>query len=414
MKAFKTRTSSSAAIAPIALSRGKALSTHRERAGIRWHIVTGEFPPQLGGVSDYTYQLALALSQQTDEEVHVWAPKCDSDGGAPVIDSVSVHRLPAHFGLRWLLALDRSLPEWGSDEPIIVQYVPHSYGWKAMNLGLCLWLLVQRRRRRFFVMFHEVAYPFRHGQPLKHQVLAAAHRIMAWIVLHSAERSFTSIEAYRKLLNRLAPNIPVELMRICSNVPFKDWQEKPRDVAEFKRVGVFSNFPPGICDVLEPVAVALLANPNVHLQLIGPGSSLVHKLQSQLPKCSHQVSTTGRVPAIDVGSYLQACDVLLQIYPEGAVGARGTLIAALASGVPVVTTAGNWTEPIFKTCGGIVLADDDPTAIRRAVEDLLTDQSAARRIGTAGRGLYKAYFDIAVTAARLQALSTKAMRCAAP
>ena len=156
--------------------------------------------------------------------------------------------------------------------------------------------------------------------------------------------------------------------------------------------------------------MALLANPNVHLQLIGPGSSLVHKLHTQFPECSHQVSTTGRVPAIDVGPYLQACDVLLQIYPDGAVAARGTLIAALASGVPVVTTAGDLTEPIFETCGGVVLADDDPTAIRRAVEDLLTDQSLARRIGTAGRRLYNDYFDIAVTAARLQALSTKALR----
>jgi glycosyltransferase involved in cell wall biosynthesis len=358
-------------------------------------------------VSDYTYQLALALSRRTDEEVHIWAPECC--GAAPAVESVLVHRLPSQFGLRWLLALDRLLPGSGSEEPIIVQYVPHSYGWKAMNLGLCLWLFGQRRRRRFFVMFHEVAYPFLPGQPLKHHVLAAVHRIMAWIVLHSAERSFTSIEPYRKLLNRLAPNIPVELSRICSNVPFKDWQQKPRELAEFKKVGVFSNFRPEICNALEPVALALLANPSVHLQLIGPGSSLVHKLHTQFPKCRDQVSTTGRVPAIDVGPYLQACDVLLQIYPEGAVGARGTLIAALASGVPVVTTAGKLTEPIFETCGGVVLADDDPTAIRRAVECLLTDQNLARRIGTAGRRLYNGYFDIAVTAARLQALSTKAL-----
>jgi glycosyltransferase involved in cell wall biosynthesis len=101
---------------------------------------------------------------------------------------------------------------------------------------------------------------------------------------------------------------------------------------------------------------------------------------------------------------------LLQIYPEGAVGARGTLIAALASGVPVVTTAGEMTEPIFETCGGLVIADDDPTAIRRSVEDLLTDHSLARRIGSGGRRLYKKYFDIAVTAARLEALSRTALQ----
>jgi glycosyltransferase involved in cell wall biosynthesis len=233
---------------------------------------------------------------------------------------------------------------------------------------------------------------------------------MAWIVLHSAERSFTSIEPYRKLLNRLAPNIPVELLRICSNVPFEDRRGKLGEPTEFKTVGVFSNFRPEICTMLEPAIAAILANPSIHLRLIGPGSSLVQKLRAQFPKHSQQVSTTGLVPAVDAGPYLQACDVLLQIYPEGAVGARGTLIAALASGVPVVTTAGEMTEPIFETCGGLVIIADDPTAIRRSVEDLLTDHSLARRIGMGGRRLYKDYFDIAVTAARLEALSTKALQ----
>jgi glycosyltransferase involved in cell wall biosynthesis len=259
-------------------------------------------------------------------------------------------------------------------------------------------------------MFHEVAYPFRHGQPLKHDMLAAVHRIMAWIVLHSAERSFTSMESYRKLLNRLAPNIPVELLPICSNVPFEDWRGKPGEPTEFKTVGVFSNFHPEICSVLEPVAAAILANPNIHLRLIGPGSSLAHKLRTQFPKRSHQVSVTGRVAAIDAGPYLRACDVLLQIYPDGAAGARGTLIAALASGVPVVTTAGDLTEPIFKTSDGLVITEGDPTAIRRSVEDLLADHSLARRIGTSGMRLYKDYFDIAVTAARLEVLSAKALQ----
>ena len=43
------------------------------------HIITPEYPPQPGGVSDYTAQVAEGLAQE-GEEVHVWCPgnaRCD-------------------------------------------------------------------------------------------------------------------------------------------------------------------------------------------------------------------------------------------------------------------------------------------------------------------------------------------------
>jgi hypothetical protein len=40
---------------------------------VAWAIVTGEYPPQTGGVSDYTPQVALALANLGDP-VHIFAP----------------------------------------------------------------------------------------------------------------------------------------------------------------------------------------------------------------------------------------------------------------------------------------------------------------------------------------------------
>ena len=371
---------------------------------MKWHIITAEFPPQLGGVSDYTYQLAQALASDTQDEIHVLAPESDEE--TSLLPRVRVHGLPKGFGLRWLLALDRALKKAGNDGTILVQYVPHGYGWKAMNLAFCIWLLRQRHRR-VFVMFHEVAYPFRDSQPLKHDVLAAVHRLMAWLVLASAERSFTSIEPYRSLLTRLAPRAQVELLRICSNVPFtgprKIYQngiEKPP--VDWKTVGIFSNFPPDICCVLDRVVPAMLANPGIRLRLVGPGEAFVEHIRSRFPHLAQQISTTGRLAPVEAGPYLQSCDVLLQIYPDGAAGARGTLSAALASGVPVVTNQGNMTEPLFKTSGAVALADSEPDAICEAVEQLLSDHSAIQKIGTAGRRLYEKHFDISLTVDKLR------------
>src|SRR5215472_6234377 len=143
-----------------------------------WHIVTGEFPPQRGGVSDYTYHLAEGHARR-GREVHIWAPGTQPGVTLPI--AVHLHPLPRGFGLRWLRALDRGLSAYSGEQMILVQYVPHMYGWKSMNLPFCCWLA--RLRRNVWVMFHEVAFPFLTGQPLRHRVLATVHRLMARIVL---------------------------------------------------------------------------------------------------------------------------------------------------------------------------------------------------------------------------------------
>lgn len=123
---------------------------------MQWHIITGEYPPKRGGVSDYTYLLARGLSDAGDE-VHIWAPEVS--GEVVELESVEVHALPRHFGLAWLLALHRGLAAAGDDATVLVQYVPHMYGWKAMNLAFCLWLALQRNKMNIQVMFHKMRFP---------------------------------------------------------------------------------------------------------------------------------------------------------------------------------------------------------------------------------------------------------------
>ncbi|HEX7979505.1 MAG TPA: hypothetical protein VF461_12945, partial [Gemmatimonadaceae bacterium] len=61
----------------------------------RWCIVTCEYPPLTGGVSDHTFQLARALAAAGDV-VDVWCPP--AAGTPPQLPGVSIHVLPSHFG----------------------------------------------------------------------------------------------------------------------------------------------------------------------------------------------------------------------------------------------------------------------------------------------------------------------------
>jgi hypothetical protein len=250
-------------------------------------------------------------------------------------------------------------------------------------------------------MFHEVAFPFKPGQPWKHDLLALVHRLMAWGILRSVRRSFTSIDHYRKLLCRLAPpGASVNLLRIFSNVPSRACP-KNGEVGQCAvrathkhLLGVFSSFGNETCKLLEAVLPRLLENTWLGVLLVGPASAFIQDFCRRFPSFKERITTTGRLKALEVGSYLETCDVLLQLYPDGACAARGTLLAALASGVPVVSTLGPLTDRVFAENGAIALAENDPEAIQSAVEYLLADQAAARKLGAHGRLVYEQHFDL--------------------
>ena len=182
----------------------------------RWHLITGEYPPQPGGVADYSRVIARGLAAAGDA-VTIWTS--EAIGAAPDDPGISVRRLPGHFGPRALYELDKAIGGRSAGR-VLLQYTPHAFGWKAMNFPFVLW--VWRRARHLDVMFHEVAYPFEPGQPLKHKLLAASNRLMASLLLRAAERVFATIPAWTPLLRRLAARFPEPCWApIPSNLPTK-------------------------------------------------------------------------------------------------------------------------------------------------------------------------------------------------
>ncbi len=182
---------------------------------MKWVIITGEYPPELGGVSDYSRILAVALAAAGDE-VHVWAPA--SVGEPPQDKGVTVHQLEFGFGLSGLMRLGRELDALSGPYCILVQYVPHAYGWKAMNLPFCLFLWT-RRRTPVWVMFHEIAVAVTLSQPFHHNVLGLITRFMAAIVVRSAEKIFTATPAWERTIRPLVPaTTPVVWIPVPSNV----------------------------------------------------------------------------------------------------------------------------------------------------------------------------------------------------
>ena len=267
---------------------------------MRWHIITGEYPPQPGGVSDYTRSVACGLVAAGDQ-VEVWAPECGQrDESEP---GVRVHRLPGHFGPRALAMMDRAIGGAG-DHRILVQYVPHAFGLKAMNLPFCYWLYA-RRSRDITVLFHEVAFQRRTAQPLRHNLLGEVTSLMATLVARSARRIFVSSLAWEAMLRPLVGNWKsIEWLPVPSNVPVHQrLRRPPRGFGRsMPRAGFwwahFGTYGAGLRNYLETALPELLRDARVSVILLGRGSGRFARVVRRYPHdrqsapCQRTVSRT--------------------------------------------------------------------------------------------------------------------------
>ncbi len=377
-----------------------------------WHLVTGEYPPQPGGVSDYTRAVAEGLAAR-GVAVHVWAPPApapDSNGASPV----RVHRLPDLFGKGAIAAMERGIAADPGLHTVLVQYVPHAFGARGMNLHFCRW--VQHHARTsgndVRVMFHEPFFPFV-AWPPRHNVLAIANRIMVVLLMSDLRLAYVSTPAWRRRLAHYAPRalrfewlpIPAPVPGTADPASVAAWRARLTDTPGRRVVGHFGTFGALVSRLLEPAAAALLAaRADVRLCLIGTDSgAFAERFTAGHPEWSDRVTATGALPAAEVSACIQACDVMVQPYADGASGRRTTLMAALVNGVPAVSTRGPATEPEWSEGRAVLLTGRQGPAIAKGVIALLDDDARRLAIGAAGRARYGQRFALEHTVARLLA-----------
>lgn len=374
-----------------------------------WVILTGEYPPQPGGVSDYTRRISRGLAMQGDE-VRIYAPACTEP--TPKDAGVEVVRLPGHFGPAALRILSGALQDLSGPHRILVQYVPHAFGWKSMNLLFCLWLY-RHRRESIWVMFHEVAFPRGTFWTFKRNLLAAVTRRMAILVARSTERVLVSIPAWELPLRKWVPKLGnVTWCPIPSNTPEHSEPSEaehihaslcPMDGGQV--IGHFGTYGHEIASQLSMILPPLLEeNPARVALLLGRGGpAFTGKIKAKHPRLTSRLVAPGELSPAEVANHLSACDLLVYPFPDGASSRRTSLMAGLALGLPIVTTEGALSEPLWRESQAVALVSvGAPELATEAVNSLLADPE--RRIGLGARAarLYREQFSLARTIATLR------------
>jgi glycosyltransferase involved in cell wall biosynthesis len=352
-------------------------------------LITGEYPPQQGGVGDFTRELARALIA-AGHEAQVITASTKQDAGSGVEDGVIVQRVINSWGTRcWQQIAD--VAQRQRFEVLNIQYEPAAY---AMQVGVNFlpsgW--VRRKIKTPSVTtFHDllVPYLFPKAGPLR-------WKVVEYLARHSDAVIVTNEEDRARLADLSAAVIP-----IGSNIDpalagkFDRALERVRrgvQPAEFL-LGYFGflNLSKGGSDLMQALKILSDRGLPIKLLLIGgrTGSSdptnaeyaaQVERLIDALG-VQDRVITTGYLEPPEVSRALLICDVLVLPYADGASPRRGSLLAAIAHGRAIVTT-----EPRYPI-GGMTneeavmyVPPGDPQALADAVQRVLIDEAWRARL----------------------------------
>jgi glycosyltransferase involved in cell wall biosynthesis len=368
---------------------------------MRIGLITGEYPPQQGGVGDFTRELARA-SNNLGHEAHVITGYPHSAslrgrfaGARGKDDGANVHRVIPSWGIRCWRSIAAIARQY--DLTVLnIQYEPAAYSMQVGINFLPSRLIRSTIKRPIVTTFHDLLVPY-----LFPKAGSLRWKVVEYLARHSDAVIVTNEEDRTRLSHLPRPIANLHLIPIGSNIDpacvdnFDLSQERSCWTVQSDEhlVGYFGflNLSKG-GEVLMRALKALIGDGvRVKLLLIGGrmGSSdptnakyaaQVDRLVDSLGLKHHMIAS-GYLDSIGVSRALLACDVMALPYLDGASLRRGSLMAAIAHGRAIVTT----TPPY--PIGGLVhdqsalfVPPNDPLALANAIKQALVDSELRARL----------------------------------
>ena len=358
-------------------------------------LISGEFPPMEGGVGAFTRELAQGL-HHLGHQVHIITDKQARPADFPrrvqrLFQPIDVGYAQLHPHIRhW---------RWSSVSDIVdivvrheldvvnIQYQAAAYNMRSPAINLLPWRL--KNVCRVVVTFHDLRVPY---------LFPKAGRLRKMAVRFMAQQAHGAITTNPDDMLRLQQQIgkPVAQIPIGSNI--KAYRPNHIEIDEVRDklhlspknclLGYFGflNESKG-ADKLIKSLVQL--DERFHLVFIGGqtgasdtanNAAFLASLENLIAKhdLTERVHWTGFLSDQRVSAHLHAVDVMVMPYRDGSSLRRGTLMAALAHGRPLITTWPTVPTPelVHQQNVWFVPVDDDGEIVN--VVNLLVSDDALR------------------------------------
>ena len=312
-------------------------------------------PPAIDGIGDYTWHLASRL-RDSGIDTRIYTSK---DQPSPKSEGW-IHPVIAEWRGKKFLEAISSIPF--EPDSCSFQYVPHLYGryglcWETTELPL---ILRKKWDCRIHVTFHEIAIEA--GADPVHFLL---RKLMLWQARRLARASdsvVTTCTEYAETLRGLAQDREVKVIPVGANVLACETSDEElaklrrhyrmgsaKVLAMFGRLTALRNYPAAI----RLLGQAKKENLDARLMVIGIEEACNPSLFQELIslardlKVENDLIFPGRLSRESVSRHLQLADLYLFPQFDGISTKNGSVMAALAHGLPLLSYApfpGYWIE----------------------------------------------------------------------
>jgi len=357
-------------------------------------VVTAEYPPVPGGVGDYSCRLVEELSA-LGEDMSVLTSTERDPLDTRIARTEASWRFPQgqriwyavpHWGWRaWPLLKQRIQAE--RPDVVHFQYQAASYGMRPFIHVAPALIRSWAIRPLVAVTFHDLRVPYLF--PKAGHLRLQALRVMAKMADAAIVTNPGDLAAITGWGVRT-----VHPIVIGSNVPNQPPLDYHRETWR-KRLGVhdtdclvvffgFLNRSKGFLELLDAVHTLRQEGFPLRLLVLGGGTGVSDPSNSDYERAVYQRVTdlgleqviiwTGYQPPEHVSAHLLAADVAALPYQDGLSTRRGTLMATLEHGVPLLSTAPRYPVPGLRDGESVLLApSSDPESLVPSLRRLVTD-----------------------------------------
>ena len=344
-----------------------------------------EYPPLGGGASNATYYLLKEFSQIDDNiTINLITSSATNEFEEEKLnDKIHIYKLPVG---------KKGLHYWTQKE--IISYSRQAYRYSKNLKKQTKYDLIHAF---FGIPCGAIAYPFRKEIPyivsLRGSDVPGFNErfsfqyIFLKPIIRRVWRNAAAVIANSQGLKELAlktdRNVKTDI--IYNGVNVEDFS--PRDNRENGEIVLLTVARlikrKGIDDLIRAVPAIVKAHKNIKLRIIGEGNMENElKALAQKLEVAKYIEFLGYVPHDEIATYYSSSDIF--VLPSKNEGMSNTVLEAMASGLPIITTDTGGTRELMDD-NGIIIPSEEPDAIANAVLRVIKDPKIRENMGARSR-----------------------------
>jgi len=340
-------------------------------------IISPNYLPQENGLAMYTHCFAEQCAKFHDVFIIT-----SSDDNIHPVPQDKVFRVVSNWHGLDLLKILKISKKLGADH-LLFQYVPYMYSKRAgINFSLPMLILILRLcgRAKIQIMYHELYYP-KHFN-VKAMILHHVHKGMLFFSALFAHTLYASTEYFQQKILALLPWKKVHHLPVGSNIPKinlspTDEEELRKTISpeEVRIIGLFGSFHPSKNIKLVLQNLLDIADQQKNIKILYIGATLT-ELKAEVDSSYHEllktyIYPTGFLSTAHVGEYLCLLDGMLAYFSDGISTRRGSMLAAMQLGIPILSTQTSYTDSLLLGQDFLTLVNADevtfPAALKRKI-----------------------------------------------